>query len=463
MICVELSSFSDIIKITNGSLFKHRSSKLNLTKTMAKPLFVFNPHGNINNPETVVSTSIKELNSNDIDFVKPSKRKTISNSTNIQPKKYVLDVNKLYDNNRYQPLSDHNYSCSTNNDTNMDDETASAELPKNLRPPPIFVHDVNNHQVITKDIKNLISNEFFTEVKGTSLKINLSTIDEFRKLTKFYDESNVKYHTFQNKEDRKLEIVIKNVPCSLTPEEIKDELISQNYPVLTVARLFNKEKVPYPVCAVSLENNESGMEIFQLNRLCYTVVHVEQKRKSPTVPQCTRCQRYGHTRNFCKLDPRCVRCTGQHLYSACPKNKTDPPECVNCGENHTANFKGCKYYQDLKSRNKNHKPRPTDHLSLDNNEHSGPSATRPTEPSQHVPSNPNSGQKSYAQATSKTTTRHQTNKSDSTVSNDVNQVNEANLSGSNIEKLILDLVKLSMPIIKQIISNVISSFFQNAI
>uniref|UniRef100_A0A1B6LDV0 Pre-C2HC domain-containing protein n=1 Tax=Graphocephala atropunctata TaxID=36148 RepID=A0A1B6LDV0_9HEMI len=159
----------------------------------------------------------------------------------------------------------------------MGDELAENESQKPVKPPHIFIHDVNNHQEIVKDVQNLISSDFSTELKGTALKINLIVIDDFRKLTKFYDESNVEYRTLQTKVDRKLEVVTKNVPCSLTPEEVKAELISQNYSVLTVGRLFNKDKTPYPICAVSLENNESGKYIFHFNRLNYSEVRDEPK------------------------------------------------------------------------------------------------------------------------------------------------------------------------------------------
>ncbi|KAF4528790.1 hypothetical protein B566_EDAN017315, partial [Ephemera danica] len=43
-------------------------------------------------------------------------------------------------------------------------------------------------------------------------------------------------------------------------------------------------------------------------------------------------------------NPRCVKCAGQHLTSACTreKNATSPPKCVKCGGEHPASYKGCK-------------------------------------------------------------------------------------------------------------------------
>lgn len=90
-----------------------------------------------------------------------------------------------------------------------------------------------------------------------------------------------------------------------------------------------------------------------MNKLDHTIVTVEARRASRHVPQCYRCQRYGHTKNYCAMPPRCVKCKGNHLTNECSKPTSDPPQCVNCNDNHPANFRGCKYYlEQINSRNK---------------------------------------------------------------------------------------------------------------
>jgi len=67
------------------------------------------------------------------------------------------------------------------------------------------------------------------------------------------------------------------------------------------------------------------------------------------VPQCTRCQKYGQT-----------KCTAAHQTSKCPRKVKDGKvKCVNCNENHPANYRGCiihkqlqqKLYPQLRERN----------------------------------------------------------------------------------------------------------------
>lgn len=427
---------------------KLRYKQSNMTETLDK----FNE----NKPKT------------DDNFIFPHKRKLIASSI-AQPKRYVLDTSQLCENNKYQVLSDHSYatpSSDINDVEDMDDSTPEVQTnnPKS-KVPPIFLHDANNHQEIIKDVKNVTKASFSTHVRGQSLKINLSNIDDYRSLTAFYDTSDIKYHTFQPIHDKKLQVVVRNVPTSLSDDEIKTELKDQNYPVIKVTRILNKNKLPLPLCAIDLENNDNGKAIFKLDTLCFAVVNVEPKRKSNQIPQCTRCQRFGHTKNFCKLDPRCVRCTGQHHYSECPKAKTESPQCINCGESHTANYRGCQLYQDIiktKLQNKNSSGRlrnPTN-VNETNNIPDLTSSSQFPNICNNIGSDQNSQplRGSYAEAAANRPTAFD----HSSASPELSKNNHSDSSVStSLEQIILDIVKAFIPALKKVISNVISSVLSN--
>jgi hypothetical protein len=42
-----------------------------------------------------------------------------------------------------------------------------------------------------------------------------------------------------------------------------------------------------------------------------------------------------------------VKCTGKHLTKDCDKSKETPPKCVNCGNGHPANYRGCIVAKEL--------------------------------------------------------------------------------------------------------------------
>lgn len=83
-------------------------------------------------------------------------------------------------------------------------------------------------------------------------------------------------------------------------------------------------------------------------------VEIHPLKTSKLIPQCKRCQAYGHTQKYCSKEPRCVKCTGKHLTKDCQKPAGEKPKCVHCGEGHPASYRGCtvaKELQNMKQKN----------------------------------------------------------------------------------------------------------------
>ncbi|GBP67561.1 Nucleic-acid-binding protein from transposon X-element [Eumeta japonica] len=81
-----------------------------------------------------------------------------------------------------------------------------------------------------------------------------------------------------------------------------------------------------------------------LTKVCgLSGIRVENPHKKGSPGQCHHCQRYGHASANCHAQPRCVKCLVPHWTKECPltKESAEKPSCVNCGANHTANYKGC--------------------------------------------------------------------------------------------------------------------------
>ena len=105
------------------------------------------------------------------------------------------------------------------------------------------------------------------------------------------------------------------------------------------------------------------------------------------VPQCVRCQQYGHTRTYCNKPYACVKCGGPHNSSDCVKQKDTPAKCALCGGNHPANYKGCEHYHNIIKGNNPHRTPPVN---------SNPLPTDTYEPTKTQPSLPLQ-QRSYAE------------------------------------------------------------------
>jgi len=97
-----------------------------------------------------------------------------------------------------------------------------------------------------------------------------------------------------------------------------------------------------PICLVILGNAIHSKHIYELTNLFYIKISVETFKKSGP-SQCYACQRIGHGSSNCTHPLRCVKCSGEHKASLCPKTIDQEPKCCNCGGNHTANYRGCPY------------------------------------------------------------------------------------------------------------------------
>jgi hypothetical protein len=348
----------------------------------------------------------------------------LSPPINEVQKRYSWNAEDHWKNNRYHVLSNEEepQTSEINTNNNTDDTTQNNSGEK---VPPIFLHDSKNHQEVIKDIESMVTKNFSTENKNKYLKINLRSSEDYRKLTKYYNDNSIAYHSFQDSKSKPLSVVLKNVPVSLTNEEISEELKKQNLPIISVTRLLSKEKQPLTTCAVLLTASEVANNIFKTKHICKAIITVEVRRKPNNIPQCYRCQEYGHTKNYCKATQKCVKCAGSHSHVECKILPTDNPTCANCKGNHPASYRGCPHHKALLQQRSNlqnqHQPR--------NNQSNAPSTSN------------NFGFKTYAQATS----QNQQSNSNSTSFID------------NIFHLIKQIITPLIPQIKQFLLNLLPS------
>ena len=106
-----------------------------------------------------------------------------------------------------------------------------------------------------------------------------------------------------------------------------------------------------PLYILELVNSEKGKEIYNLNRLLYTLVSVEPYRPRSGLKQCFRCQKFNHTFAGCKVTPQCVICAGGHSHKDCPnkieaRNYPTKLKCANYKETgHPASYRGCASFK----------------------------------------------------------------------------------------------------------------------
>lgn len=351
--------------------------------------------------------------------------------------------------NKYSPLANLD---NTNDDNSEETDLDPVEVIQIVQKiPPLYIYDIVDYIEFINKITPMIVDNFNINNKNIFLKLNLTTVFDYRTITKYLSEENIKYHTYQLPEERNLSVVIRNIPTSIPEETIFSALTELKFNVTSVTRLQNRYKSPIPIVAVLLDKSEKN--IFSLDRLLHCVISVESRKSDSSIPQCKNCQRFQHTKNFCNLPPRCVKCLENHHYSECTKDKNSPPICVNCNENHSANYRGCKIYKQIKNK------KSTSQLSKNAPKHitlqSCVYDNKNTQPiTNTVIENPqNQASKQINPNTSNTPTY-----ADKTKNKKNNLKQDEELNNSNITN---ELIKSLMPLISTLVSQIIKKVIEN--
>lgn len=261
--------------------------------------------------------------------------------------------------NRYQALAslgsepkDTGIQSTSNGNVNPSNEESQKPARKSPLPPPIFLQDVTNFLLMVQEITKIIGQTFIAKTLArNAVKVTVSDSDKFRKLVRELNARKISFFTYQLKSEKAFRVVVRGLHSSIKPDDIKVAIVEQGFTVRSVSNIRHKKtKDPLPLFFVDLEPDENNKSIFDLRTLLHMRIQVESPRPKKDVVQCHRCQKYGHTRAYCSLPFACVKCGAEHETKDCLKSPDSPPNCALCGENHTANFKGCKIYQGLRTK-----------------------------------------------------------------------------------------------------------------
>ncbi len=242
----------------------------------------------------------------------------------------------------------------SNNQTGSQKDDASPLVTKPaIRPPPIFINKSSDWRKVAPVIfKNAIVSPQNISAQATSdgsIIIKTLAVDHFRLIQKTLIDHKILFKTSNLPEERTLKVVIRGIPTDISTDELKSELELLNFDVKLVKR-FGPVNKPMPICLVILGNTQNSKHIYEVSDLFFIKVTVESYKKTGP-SQCFACQRTGHGSSNCSHPLRCVKCSGEHKASACPKTKDQDPTCCNCGGKHTANYRGCPYLAQAQTSN----------------------------------------------------------------------------------------------------------------
>lgn len=244
-------------------------------------------------------------------------------------------------------------------------EKPSNQEQKSLKPPPIYLRERSSNTLVSY-FSRLIGKDNFHIVPLTrgniyETKIQVYSESNYRTLTKYLNDNNKNFYTYQLKSAKGLTVVIKGIESDVDTVEIKEALEEKGFSVKAVLNIYNKNRVPQPMFKIVLNPDTTSLKkneihsIYKLNRLLHRKVVVEEPIKRDGPVQCSNCQEFGHTKSYCTLRAVCVACGEFHSIAACKIATVDKKKCSNCGGNHSASYRGCPVYKELKYRLNNQK------------------------------------------------------------------------------------------------------------
>ncbi|GFW07231.1 uncharacterized protein TNCV_3694241 [Trichonephila clavipes] len=156
----------------------------------------------------------KNKNKIDADFVFSTK------TTKTAPAK---EIEKVPTNNTFAAL----------NTANDDDEDVS---PPKYKIKPIFMRMLDSYNLILQEIHRNYPTATNTHTRGY-IKIEAQSADDHRDITNYLKEKQLEHYVIEPPSTRPLKLVIKGLPETIEPEDIKNDLISKGINILKVAQL----------------------------------------------------------------------------------------------------------------------------------------------------------------------------------------------------------------------------------
>ena len=203
---------------------------------------------------------------------------------------------------------------------------------KEKLPPPIIIDGVQIFNVLHEKINMAMVSCRIKIVNNSSIKVIVSGGACYKQLISNLNETNFQNHWYENKQERRIKVIAKNLHHECNTSKIADDLRRQDFKIIrAVNKLKWKTEEQLNMFMPEFENKENIYKIFQIKNMLRIAVTIEAIKNTRPIPQCKNCPAHEHARHYCAMQGRCVKSSGKHPTKECTKPANQKPKCIQYG------------------------------------------------------------------------------------------------------------------------------------
>lgn len=211
-----------------------------------------------------------------------------------------------------------------------------------------FIENVSDNRALINELKSVCKSKISAQNTKDFLVIKPNSLEDHKAINKKLQEiklldKDASFYSHRATEERRTRLVIKGLSPNIQPTEIIEDIECLGIKVFHLSELVKKEGPNtfkhLAIYVMEIAKAQAGDARQKIRYLCDHKISLEEYKSSDRVPHCTRCQMWGHTKNYCSRPITCPVCAGPHSLDDCKKPST--PTCANCQREHVASFGGC--------------------------------------------------------------------------------------------------------------------------
>lgn len=209
--------------------------------------------------------------------------------------------------------------------------------------PPVVIYIKLNAET-TNQLRACTEEDVIIKFRGSRCNVYTKNFSDYNKVLKFAKDKLYEHYTYTPEDQKMSKFVLKNLPPQFTEEEIQVELFNKGLKIHKVVQMKkkiddNEVKLPMYICTFEAGTNQQ--DVTKIKYLCHCVIEWLPYENKNNIVQCYKCQGYNHIARNCHRNPKCLKCSGDHLVSNCIVRNESQYKCANCNQNHIASDSSC--------------------------------------------------------------------------------------------------------------------------